>query len=163
MLKNLLMLLTLLWVSYLFLTYQSRWNSLLYKNTHIQTKNNEVVKILSKYRVFQKKCISLQERRYKVSQKRRSIVKILKVDNLNYFTFLIITEQIRNIFDFLGNGRLFWETLQHFIRKEKRFLYDFMIQFWKAQTIPLVRGANQPKWVFFFVLKGWEVGIYFQT
>ena len=36
----------------------------------------------------------------RVSHKRRPIVKIFKVDFLNYFTFLIITEWIRNIFDF---------------------------------------------------------------
>ena len=37
---------------------------------------------------------------YRVSQKRRPFPKILKVDISHYFTFSIITEQIRNNFDF---------------------------------------------------------------
>ena len=43
---------------------------------------------------------------YRVSI-RRPIGKIFKVDILHYFTFLIITEQIRNIFEFWGTGVFF--------------------------------------------------------
>ena len=38
--------------------------------------------------------------RYEASHKRRLIAKIFNVDILHYFTFLIITELIRNMFDF---------------------------------------------------------------
>ena len=49
---------------------------------------------------------------YRVSHKRRPIGKILKVDILNYFNFLIITELIRNIFDLWETVVFyFWETL----------------------------------------------------
>ena len=48
---------------------------------------------------------------YRVSHKRRPIAKILKVDNLHYFTSLIIILGVMEYFRFLRNGRLFWETL----------------------------------------------------
>ena len=48
---------------------------------------------------------------YRVSHKRRPIAKILKVDNLHYFTSLIIILGVMKYFIFLRNGRLFWETL----------------------------------------------------
>ena len=44
---------------------------------------------------------------YRVSHKRRPMAIISKVDIFKYFTFLIITELIKNIFSILRNRRLF--------------------------------------------------------
>ena len=49
---------------------------------------------------------------------RRSIVKIFKVDFHYHLPLLIITEEIRNIFDFLETGVFFGKscTFSNFIR-----------------------------------------------
>ena len=47
-----------------------------------------------------------QARRYRVPHKRRPITKNLKL-KFHYFTFLIITEQTRNIFQFRETGVFF--------------------------------------------------------
>ena len=55
--------------------------------------------------------IELQDLRYRVSHQRCPSSKIFKVDILNHFNFLIITELIRNIFYLWETGVFFGEII----------------------------------------------------